>query len=359
MDLRLSEEQQALDHAVRRFLGKAASPERVRASEPLGFDQDTWRGLPAMGVPAMGVATDASPSGGGAALADLAVVAHACGAHLAPVPVVKAMVTHRLLATLGAASVEPSTVVTMAVRPAVAGRATLVPAGAVAEALVVLDGPRLVLPQRSGGRTGRAVTNLGRVPLADIEVDVEVDVDVDDGGAGTILATGDDAHRAFARALDEWRALTAVWLHGLGSAALDLGVQYAQDRHQFGVPIGSFQAVQHRLADVHTDLDGAWLLAQKAVWALDQRDQRAVKAQDDDASGGQLASMAFAFAGQAAEVAAAGALHYHGGYGFMEEYDIQLYFRRAKAARLVLGDPRQDLQVVADRLFGPVEPRAR
>lgn len=150
-----------------------------------------------------------------------------------------------------------------------------------------------------------------------------------------------------------------MWLHGLGRAALDLGVQYTKDRHQVGVPIGSFQAVQHHLADLHTDLDGAWLLAQKAVWALDQRHEPTRKG----ATAGRLTSMAFAFAfafaGQTAEAAAAAALHYHGGYGCMVEYDIQLYFRRAKAARLVLGDPRRELQTVADRLFGPVEQRDR
>ena len=115
------------------------------------------------------------------------------------------------------------------------------------------------------------------------------------------------------------------------------------------MPIGSFQAVQHRLADLATALDGAALLAAKAVWALDA----------GDAAAATLPAMAFSFCGETAQAVAAAALHYHGGYGFMEEYDIQLYFRRAKAARLVLGDPRRELQHLADRLFGPAEPGRR
>ena len=80
------------------------------------------------------------------------------------------------------------------------------------------------------------------------------------------------------RALDEWRALTAVAQAGLARATLDVGVQYAKDRHQFGVPIGSFQTLQHRFADLHTRVDGSRLLAYEAVWALDEDDADARRA---------------------------------------------------------------------------------
>jgi hypothetical protein len=67
--------------------------------------------------------------------------------------------------------------------------------------------------------------------------------------------------------------------------------------------------------------------------------------------------MAFSWAGDVAQRTAAFSLHVHGGYGFMEEYDIQLYFRRAKGTRLLLGDPRRELEHLADRLFAPGAPR--
>ena len=66
-----------------------------------------------------------------------------------------------------------------------------------------------------------------------------------------------------------------------------------------------------------------------------------------------LASMAFVFAGDAAAVATDRSLHYHGGYGFAEEYDIQLYYRRARGWRLIAGDPAQECLTLADHLFGP------
>jgi len=339
MDLSLTDVQEAIRDGVGRFLAKTSSPDRVRAAEPLGWDRAVWDGLAGMGVPAMGVAPGLG--GGGADLADLAVVAGQAGAHLAPAPVVEAMVTARLLARFHVTAedwllhlVDGTGPVTLALRPATDGLATLVPGGAVADAVVALDGDDLVVVALPGER--RSPANLGSAPLADLRVDAE---------GRTVLATGSDARQAHGQALDEWRALTAVALAGLGRAAFDIGVRYVTERRQFGVPVGSFQAVQHRLADVATDLDGADLLAHKAVWALDRG--------TGDAD--RLVPMAFAHAGAVAQAAASAALHLHGGYGFMEEYDVQLYFRRAKAARLVLGDPRRDLQTLADRLFGPVE----
>lgn len=339
MQLRHTEEQVALREAVAGFLEKASSSEAVREAEPLGWDPKVWDGLTAIGVPTLGVSEDLG--GSGASLRDLAVVAEACGARLAPAPVVETMVAARLLAgfattheaarTALTALTEGGAPITLAVRPAVDGVATLVPGGAVSTAALVLDGDDLLLVELSGGQT--SPSNLGSGPLADLAVPA--------GDDRVVLASGADAHRAHARALDEWRAMAARWLIGLGRDALTIGLQYAIDRHQFGTAIGSFQVVQHRFADLATDLDGSDLLANKAVWALDVDDPVAVS----------FPSMAFWSAGDVAQRTASWSLHVHGGYGFMEEYDIQLHFRRAKATRLTLGDPRRELQHLADRLW--------
>ncbi|MCU1351917.1 MAG: uncharacterized protein JWM05_1126 [Acidimicrobiales bacterium] len=337
MDLSLSEEQEAVREAVVRFLDKASSAEQVRAAEPVGWDPAVWSGLVQMGVPTMGVAE--ALGGQGAVLADLAVVAEACGSHLASAPVVESMVAGRLLARFPEAGaqwlahlVDGTSPIGLALRPAHHHRAALVPGAAVCGSVVALDGDELVVVGLDG--QGRAPANLGSAPLADVDLDPS-------HADRTVLAHGPAARQAYARALDEWRALTARWFVGLASAALDIGVQYVRDRAQFGVPIGSFQAVQHRLADLRTNLDGGSLLADKAVWALDVGDPVATT----------FPSMAFSFCGQVAQDVASASLHYHGGYGFMEEYDIQLHFRRAKAARLVLGDPRREVQHLADRLW--------
>jgi alkylation response protein AidB-like acyl-CoA dehydrogenase len=259
-----SDEQAALADAVARLLDKESTPERVREAEASGFDQRTWNGLQSLGV------LEAAASGD-ATLADLAVVAEACGARIAPVPFVDAAVQAR-----ETGSVPPPAECWRVIRP-----------------------------------TAEQVSNIP------------------------------------GQATDDWRALTAVWFAGLARAVLDIGVAYAKERHQFGVPIGSFQALQHRLADVHTSVEGARLLAAEAVEAID--------AGDPDAP--VLAAMAWWWCGLVAEEAAAVSLHVHGGYGFMLEYDVQLYVRRAKAARLALGDPRRQLQEVATRLWLVDPPR--
>ncbi len=120
-------------------------------------------------------------------------------------------------------------------------------------------------------------------------------------------------------------------LVGLGEAALAIGVQYAKDRVQFGHPIGSYQSIARDLADAATLVDGARLLAREAAWSQS----------DDEEQFASLASMAFQFATRAARRASNVALHVHGGYGFTLEYDIQLYYRRAEAWPLRLGDPRR------------------
>jgi len=339
MHLRLTEEQEALRDAVSGFLEKAADAEAIRQAEPLGWDPKVWDGLTAIGVPTLGVAEELG--GSGATLRDLAVVAEACGARLAPAPAVETMVAARLLARFAAAGIESATAtlatlaegglpVTIAIRPAVDGIAPLTPGAAVAAAVVALDGDDLVLVTLDEPLP--SPTNLGSAPLADVDLTRP---------GRTVLTSGDEARAAHAQAVDEWRALTARWLVGLGREAQAIGIQYAIDRKQFDVAVGSFQAVQHRFADLATDLDGADLLSNKAVWALDV----------DDAVASTFPTMAFWFAGDAAQRAAAWSLHVHGGYGFMEEYDIQLHFRRAKATRLVMGDPRRELQRLATSLW--------
>jgi alkylation response protein AidB-like acyl-CoA dehydrogenase len=335
MHLQPTEEQEALRDAVARFLEKASSPEAVREAEPLGWDPKVWAGLTEMGVPTLGVPE--AQGGSGASLRDLAVVAEAAGARLAAAPVVEAMVSARLLARHAEAAgpvldalVAGGAPVVLALHPAVDRRVALVPGAAVAAAVIALDGDDLVVVEAA--EAPRSPTNLGSAPLADVDLGA---------GTRTVLASGPDALAAHALAVDEWRALTARWLVGLARDAQAIGVQYAKDRRQFGVAVGSFQAIQHRFADLATDLDGADLLSNKAVWALDVGDPVATS----------FPTMAFWFAGDTAQRTASWALHVHGGYGFMEEYDIQLHFRRAKAARLVLGDPRRELQALASRLW--------
>jgi alkylation response protein AidB-like acyl-CoA dehydrogenase len=112
-------------------------------------------------------------------------------------------------------------------------------------------------------------------------------------------------------------------LVGLAARSIEIGVEYVKERKAFGVPIGSFQAVSHGLADAATATEGASLLAREAAWSAD--------AEAEPERTPELAALAFGFSSDAAREASYRSEHYHGGYGFMLEYDIQLYFRRARA----------------------------
>ncbi|HXH57191.1 acyl-CoA dehydrogenase [Iamia sp.] len=337
MDLTLTDEQEMIRDGVARLLAKLSGSEEVRAAEATGFDPTLWSALVAMGVPAMTLPEEAG--GGGSTLADLGVAVEECGAALASAPVVEVAVTGRALARYGraeaAAAVAEGAVLTTSPRPAANGRVSLVAFAAVARGVLVLHGDRLVLVAPDPTVAARPTT-LSSLAAADVDLDVE--------GNLAVVATGTEAAAGHARLADEWRALTASWLVGLAARALELGTAYATERHQFGVPIGSFQSLQHRLADLATETEGARLLARKALWALD----------GDEPEAEVLPAMAFALAADVARRTASASLHVHGGYGFMEEYDVQLYFRRAKATQLLAGDPRLDLLHVADRCFGPV-----
>jgi alkylation response protein AidB-like acyl-CoA dehydrogenase len=210
--------------------------------------------------------------------------------------------------------------------------AGLVPAGSVADDAVVLDGDRLLLVPLDGHRT--SVENLASMPLADVVVPA----------SAVVLAQGDAALAAPDRVLDDWLALTAAALVGLGARALEIGVEYVKERRAWGVPIGSFQGIAHRLADTASAVDGARLLSYEAAWAVDDQPERAA----------ELAAMAFAFAYETARDATYRSLHFHGGYGFMMEYDIQLYFRRARGWANVFDDPDHVYRRASDRRYGPL-----
>jgi alkylation response protein AidB-like acyl-CoA dehydrogenase len=340
MDLNTTDEQREVVSAVRSFLTDRCPSDVVRASEPDGFDADLSAAFYDMAGPTIGVPEKLG--GGGASLLDLELVCEQIGSFLAPVPFIEGAVASRALASAGDPGsrfldeliAEPATIVTFALRPAVDGSATLVPYGPVARGVVAMDDDHLVLSD--DGPQGDARSDLGSSSLSDRSLR---------GPGRSVLATGDIARDAYAVALDEWRTLMSGALVGLGEAALAIGVEYAKNRVQFGAPIGSYQSIARDLADAATLVDGARLLAREAAWAQT----------DDEAQFAPLASMAFLFATRAARRASNVALHVHGGYGFTLEYDIQLYYRRAQAWPLRLGDPRRGTAHLADALFGPVE----
>ena len=334
MRTRLNEDELAVRDAFHDFFTNESPPTTVRAAATgTGVDPALWNGLASMGAP--GMALPESLGGAGASLTDLAVVAEVAGAHLAPVPLIEHAVTARALARAGGHDplvtelASGPTLATLALRAPVDGTARLVPAGAVAE--VVLHHGEGTTAITRADAPGAKLPNTADLPLAHRDVTEAVPVELDAAG--------------WNHTLDEWRALTAVAYVGLAKRAIEIGVAYAKERIQFGVLIGTFQAVQHGFADASTSVEGAHLLAQRAVWALDTGQPGASR----------LAGMALLFAAESARFATDRSVQYHGGYGFSEEYDIQLYHRHATAWILQLGDPAGEYARLAEAEFGAVK----
>jgi alkylation response protein AidB-like acyl-CoA dehydrogenase len=344
MRLDLGEDQRAIEEVFAAFFRRESPVAVVRAAEPLGFDPALWAQFAELGGPGMGAPEAAG--GGGAGLGDLAVVADHLGQALAPLPFVEHAVATRLLARFDALDddlVSGAAIATLAVRPAGSDGWRLAPAGAVADVVVGLVGDDLLVSRDAP--PGVAPRNHAAMPIADRRP----------ADTAPVLASGDDARAAFAHAYAEWQTLTAWSLTGIGVAAQEIALEYVKERYQFDRPIGSFQALQQQLADLPIAIAGAQLLAGKAAWAGDRGTPGIVDTALCDITDFQtLAGMAFLFASEAAAHATDRSLHVHGGYGYAEEYDIQLFYRRARGWALVAGDPAHVAFRLADSMFGPV-----
>jgi alkylation response protein AidB-like acyl-CoA dehydrogenase len=319
MNLELSEEQQLLRDTFAQLFEAESSPARVRAAEPHGFDPSLWKVLAETG--ATGIRVPEAQGGSGAGLMEAVLLAEQVGRHLASGPVLESLVAAALLArtndplaqeTLRRA-LDGTAVLVFAPR-ASSGREELIPGGAVADAVVGLDGDALVLLTR-GSEASLAPENLAASPVARWNLSA-----AHRGGERRVLARGADALRLFAVAQAEWRLLTAAALAGLGRRAVEIAAAYATERIQFDRPIGAFQGIAHPLANAVTDVEGARLLVWYAVWSI-------ARGRGDAAA---LVAFSLGWAARASTYAVARALHTHGGYGLSLEYDIQLFHRRGK-----------------------------
>jgi len=334
VNLALTEEQHFVRESFASLFANEAPSARVREAEAEGgHDPGLWNLLTETGALGVGVPEDLGGGGGG--LLELSLIAEEAGRRVAPVPFPETAAAARLLAECGVGDLlhdvlSGSRIVSLATGSGPVERQLLTD-GAVADIVLSLQGDQVVAVHRPA--VVRRVSNMGGLPMARWETPAEIE----------ILAKGDRSRRRFAAALDEVRILRAAALNGLASEAIEIGAAYARQREAFGIPIGTYQAVAHPLADALVAKDGAQLLTWKACWATTERLPRA----------SSLAAMAFVFSAESAYTATQHSLHIHGGYGFTVECDIQLYYRRAKAWVTTFADPDRELDVVAERTLGP------
>jgi alkylation response protein AidB-like acyl-CoA dehydrogenase len=134
--------------------------------------------------------------------------------------------------------------------------------------------------------------------------------------------------------------MECAYLVGLAQMDFDITMNYAKERVQFGRPIGSFQAIQHKAADMVTDVDGSRFIMYKAAWSVEENEP------DQDLN----IHMAKAWVSDASRRVVAHGQQIHGGIGFTKDYKIQLYFRRQKRGELFWGDADYHREKVADAL---------
>ena len=316
MHFGLPDEALALREGVRDVLAKACTPDVVRAS----WTDDAattrlWAQLGELGL--LGLAVPEAD--GGLGLPDLVAVAalEECGWAGVPGPLVETVAFAPLLA----GRPELTAVLAGQARTAVQRGTGPVPSGAVAELVVqLLDGPRLL------ARDAATTTPVESVDGSRHAALVEGDGEPLDGDAVTAVL------RATLGA--------SAYLLGLARRQLDLTVAYVKERRQFGVPIGSFQAVKHPLADAVVGTELAWPAVVRAAHSLDEG--------DDDAA--VHVSLAKALASDAAYAVSRACLQAHGAMAYTVEYDLHLFAKRTWALARDWGSSTDHRAVIADHL---------
>ncbi|WP_199256311.1 acyl-CoA dehydrogenase family protein [Mycolicibacterium mengxianglii] len=361
-----TDEQDQLRRAVRKFCADNFDEQSVRRlmdSDP-PFDARAWQRLGSeLGV--LGLAVPEEAGGAGGTLVDQAIAVEELGASLACGPVfgtvflaIPALVAaaagpvrDALLAELvegrrTAAFAVPEqacefdatavsiTAADTADGPALTGTVgRVVDAGAADELLVAATGPDgVALYAVDAAGPGVERTPLATLDLTRPQARVQLT-----GAPARLVAAPEEAERVITQALHVGATLLAVEQVGVAAHLLDLGVDYAKARLQFGRPIGSFQAVKHRLADMLIDAEHARSTAYHAAWAL-------ADGSDDPAL---ASSIAQATCSAAAAKIAADTIQTLGGIGFTWEHQTHLYFKRATTDAALLGSAEQHRNRVA------------
>ena len=324
MRFAFTDEQLELQRVVRDLLARECPPSRVRAAwdAPDAAPLTTWPHLAELGV--VGMTAPERFGGLGLDELDLALILEEAGRAALPDPLVE----HTAVAIPLVAELGDDAFADRWLGAAAAGRAILTVG--LAGAPFVLDAARarLLLLEHRG--------ELHAVEPGAVKLTAEPSIDgarklarVDwHPSRATCIAAGPGARAALARAFDRGAFASAAVLIGVARRLIDMTVEYATLRTQFGRAIGSFQAVKHLLAEAHVAVELARPCVHRAAYALARGEaDRAVHV-----------SMAKAYASEAAALAARTALQCHGAIGYSFEYDLHLWMKRAWTVAAAWGD---------------------
>jgi alkylation response protein AidB-like acyl-CoA dehydrogenase len=219
----------------------------------------------------------------------------------------------------------------------VSGHKTFVIDGQTAQLIIVAarTGDDLALLAVAGDAPGLTRTPLPTMDMTRRQARLEFSAT-----PARLLSRGDEAGRALATTLDLAAVALAAEQAGGARRCLDLSVAYAKSRTQFGRPIGSFQAIKHKCADMLLQVESARSAARYAGWAAAYLPAELPAA----------ASLAKAFCSDAYARAAGATIQIHGGIGFTWEHDAHLHFKRATTSALLFGDPAYHRELLAQRI---------
>jgi alkylation response protein AidB-like acyl-CoA dehydrogenase len=365
MNFDFNEQQILLRQMTREFLTKEAPIAVVREllEDPNGYSKDVWAQLADLGL--LGLTFPEAHGGQALGMVELALVLEELGRAVLPSPFFATVVlagtaiavggTHeqqarylpdlangRKIATL--ALMEQDLAASGAVFDTIAqrrgnrwvidGKKTLVPYGQVADNLIIparttpSDDPRrgitlFVVPRTAPGVT---VTPLASIDLTNRIADVTLEgVAI---GETDLIGRPGDGGEILGDVLDVAAVGAAAEMLGAARKSLDMSVEYVSTRVQFGQPVGSFQAVKHKCAEMLLQVEQSHAATYYAAWALSAR--------AEDAS--IAASVAKSFVGDGARKVCGDAIQVHGGMGFTWAYDLHLFFKRAKHLEPLYGD---------------------
>jgi alkylation response protein AidB-like acyl-CoA dehydrogenase len=358
----LTDEQQAIKATARDFLAARYKSERIRelANSEHGFEQSDWEEMAELGWP--GLALPEEWGGQGLGIVELAVLFEEMGYALAPAPLLSNTVAGLALATNGTdeqrerwlrplASGEARGTVALfdAGTPAAPGRFEM--EGKADGDGVVLDGEKVLVIDAAAADFLLVATSDGRRHLVERDADglsvaPERSIDLTrrlysvrfEGVRVGAEATLSGAQADFLPVL--WRVCVAIAAESTGVAqrALEMAVEYAKDRQQFGRPIGAYQAVSHRCAQMLLETENSRSAVYGAAWAADSEPESLPLA----------AAMAKAYASDAGWRVPDASIQVHGGIGFTWEHDLHFFLKRGRANAATVGDAKWHRERVAD-----------
>ncbi len=374
MDFAFSEEQEMLRRSARDFLAKECSSKVVRKlmDSSDAYDKALWQKLAGLGWTALGIPEE---YGGVGTYLELVVVLEEAGRALMPGPFFATMgLAAPVLIEAGTEAQKKEVLAAIAEGSARATLAFTEPSGrwdASSIALTAkpsgggwqLDGVKLFVPDAEaadymvvaartrgegedgitlflvkGRPKGMTVTPLKTLDMTRRWSEVRFDGVKLDGGS--LMGDANKAWPALKRALDWATAALCAEMVGGTQKVLEASTEYAKTRHQFGKPIGIYQAVSHKLADMLVLSESGRSATYYAAWAVDA----------DAPDRSLAASMAKAYVSDAYRKVAGDGIQVHGGIGFTWEDDMHLYFKRAKSSEVTLGDATYHRELVAQSL---------